>query len=237
MTRRVGLLIVAWVAGAASTATAQRADSLARAKPLFSKQDALWWGGAVATAALADLAVRDFAREHRSKASNEAAAVGNSLGTVQVWAPILAGTWLAGTAAGESSVARAATWAAASAAVAGGITVLAKAAFGRKRPRDGDAASFHPFTSHASFPSGHTSFAFAIASSLAHATKDGWSDVGLYSVAAFAGWSRINSDRHWVSDVVGGAALGFFVGRQLTVGRHRAVPVVTPVSAGVAVTF
>jgi membrane-associated phospholipid phosphatase len=32
--------------------------------------------------------------------------------------------------------------------------------------------------------------------------------VGLYTLATGVGWSRINDNRHWLSDVVGGAALG-----------------------------
>jgi len=110
-------------------------------KPLVSKQDALIWGAALAAAAVADLAVRDFAQGQRSAFTNDAASVGNSLGTAYVWAPALVGTWLVGVAAGESKLAKAAAWAAASGTVSGGITALAKATFGRKRPPAGDATS------------------------------------------------------------------------------------------------
>lgn len=229
--------MAACLVGMPAALAAQRADSAWRRVPTLTRHDALVWGGGVVAAALLDVTVRDFSQDNRSVATNDAASVGNSLGTAYVAAPALAATWLVGTAIGKKSVQDAALWAAASGAVAGGITVVAKAAIGRVRPPGGDAASFHPFTKNTSFPSGHTSFAFAIASSLAHSTKDGWSDVAFYSLAAFTGWSRINNDRHWTSDVVAGAALGYLVGRQLTVGRKRWVPIVASNGVGVGVTF
>ncbi|MGE5087039.1 MAG: phosphatase PAP2 family protein [Bacillota bacterium] len=62
------------------------------------------------------------------------------------------------------------------------------------------------------FPSGHTSSAFATATSLAYAY--GWkAGVPAYGMAVFTGLSRIADDKHWASDVVAGAALGMIWGR------------------------
>lgn len=57
-----------------------------------------------------------------------------------------------------------------------------------------------------SFPSGHTSLAFGGASFLQR--RYGW-DAGLpaYLAASLVGYSRIETDKHYVSDVLAGAAL------------------------------
>lgn len=76
-----------------------------------------------------------------------------------------------------------------------------------------------------SFPSGHTSTAFAAATVLqSHYGKK----VGIpaYGIASFIGASRMASKAHHLSDVVAGAGLGYLVGRTVVrhddrAGRHR----------------
>lgn len=72
-----------------------------------------------------------------------------------------------------------------------------------------------------SFPSGHTSNSFALA---AVAERHyGWK-LGLpaYLVAGLVGASRIEQDKHHLSDVMSGAVLGYVVGR--TVVRVNSRP-------------
>lgn len=188
-------------------------------------------------AALLDVTVREFSQANRSGTTNDIADLGNAFGHVRTLGPALVGTWLVGTVAGKKAVADAALWAVASGALAGGVTAIVKPLVGRQRPPRGDPAAFHPFGGHHSFPSGHTSFAFAVASSLAHSTPDGWSDVAFYAAATLTGLSRINHNRHWASDVVAGAALGYLMGRQFNLGRRRLTPVAIPGGAGFSMTF
>lgn len=68
-----------------------------------------------------------------------------------------------------------------------------------------------------SFPSGHTTSAFAVASVVAWQYKDTpWVPVTAYSLATLAGLSRIYDNRHWVSDVVAGAIFGTVTGRYIS---------------------
>jgi membrane-associated phospholipid phosphatase len=67
-----------------------------------------------------------------------------------------------------------------------------------------------------SFPSGHTSNAFAIATVFAKMYRDIPAvPVIAYGTAALVGLSRMIENRHWGSDVLMGAALGYFCGSQV----------------------
>ena len=57
-------------------------------------------------------------------------------------------------------------------------------------------------------PSGHTAMAFALATSLSDEIHNRWATVGLYGLATAVGWSRINDNRHWFTDVAAGALVG-----------------------------
>lgn len=88
-----------------------------------------------------------------------------------------------------------------------------------------------------SFPSGHASGTFASAAVLHR--HFGWR-VGLpaYGIAAYVATSRLQENRHFLSDVLVGAAIGLVAGRTVTVelGRRRfaVTPLVTPRGGGVA---
>lgn len=120
-----------------------------------------------------------------------------------------------------------------------GYTQLLKVAVGRERP-DG--------SNDASFPSGHASNAFTLATVAER--HYGWK-VGApaYAVAAAIGYSRIVRDKHYLSDVVAGATLGYVVGRTVVrvngrpLGRRtrgaslQVAPVVGRRTRGVQVAF
>lgn len=89
-----------------------------------------------------------------------------------------------------------------------------------------------------SFPSGHTAAAFALATVVSLRYRHSfWVGAASYSVAAAVGLSRMALDRHWLSDVVAGAAIGHLVAR-LIVRNHdrprRLVPAIAGVRGGLA---
>jgi hypothetical protein len=71
-----------------------------------------------------------------------------------------------------------------------------------------------------SFPSGHAATAFASATVLQR--RFGWkAGIPAYAVASYVAASRVDMQRHYLSDVIFGAAVGMVAGRNVTVGTHR----------------
>jgi len=80
---------------------------------------------------------------------------------------------------------------------------LLKFSVRRERPDGSD---------HYSFPSGHATSAFSVATVLAG--EYGWAaGVPAYLGACAVGYTRLELDKHWLSDVVFGAGLGIASGR------------------------
>ncbi|KAA3436626.1 phosphatase PAP2 family protein [Rufibacter hautae] len=97
-------------------------------------------------------------------------------------------------------------------------TSILKKSFQRHRPSSTDDS--HLFDGadgsgkNTSFPSSHTSNAFAAATALASVYRDSkWVPEVAYGVATLVGLSRINDNKHWASDVLAGAALGYLTGK------------------------
>ena len=63
---------------------------------------------------------------------------------------------------------------------------------------------------HRSFPSGHTTMAFATAAMLEeeYGHISPWITIGGYSLTTLTAMTRITNHRHWTSDVIGGFTLG-----------------------------
>ncbi len=96
------------------------------------------------------------------------------------------------------------------------ITVITKTVVGRGRPYNQESQySFNPFTfdnDYNSFPSGHTSLAFAYSTVMANEVDNAFWKIGWYSLAGLVGYARIYHNQHWFSDVLMGAAIGYFSG-------------------------
>lgn len=117
--------------------------------------------------------------------------------------------------------------------IADGLTGVIKMAAGRNRPSlDPD----HPYhfhflggfegDPHRSFPSGHTTSAFAAAAAASEEVGQLWPHQKwwvrgvLYGSAGLVGISRVYNNAHWASDVVVGAAIGSFTGWKVVRYAH-----------------
>lgn len=98
----------------------------------------------------------------------------------------------------------------ASMGVDGVLTYSLKKVINRPRPRETYAAGIIPYSpeSSMSFPSGHTSLAFATATSLSLKYPKWYIVAPTYLWACSVGYSRMNLGVHYPSDVLAGAVLG-----------------------------
>lgn len=119
-------------------------------------------------------------------------------------------------------------------AVAGITTTFLKGVAGRARPFvsiDTNPRDFHfgrGFTNgnFQSFPSGHTTAAFALASTVTSESQRWWPHQTwivaptMYGAATLVGLSRMYNNKHWASDVALGAAIGTFAGIKVVRYNH-----------------
>ena len=173
-----------------------------------------WWEAvSVAGFTLAvmtqDEGTTDEIREHPTRTAAEFASVFRRAGQPEVYAALPLAIITTGLLAGNDRVARAGGRLAASVVLSTAAFETMKLVSGRARPDAGEGAwQFSPFSGRGSLPSGHSTVAFALATSLSHELHNPVATVALYLAAAGTAWSRIYDQRHWASDVVFGAALG-----------------------------
>jgi membrane-associated phospholipid phosphatase len=114
--------------------------------------------------------------------------------------------------------------------VSEGLTEAIKFSVNRTRP-DGTAHSF---------PSGHAASMFATATVL---QRDfGWkAGVPAFALASYVAASRIETRRHYLSDVAFGAAVGIIAAHTVTIGhgnkRFALTPIASPSGGAVGLTW
>jgi len=105
------------------------------------------------------------------------------------------------------------------------VTFVLKTATQRERPLDFQ-------TNHSggiafgkggnSFPSGHSSSSFALATVFAYeyGREHRWVPYASYGLASVVAASRLSAQQHWVSDIFVGSTLGFLIGRYVYKAHH-----------------
>lgn len=135
--------------------------------------------------------------------------------------------------------------------VAGGITTVMKSIMGRSRPFTNEgSANYSPFSiddSRLSFPSGHTTVSFVMSASLSKVIDRWWADILLYGLATGTAYARMHNDRHWLSDTVLGAAIGYYAVQWVQASDKKSdsvekenmtiLPLIQPYSIGLMIAF
>jgi membrane-associated phospholipid phosphatase len=171
--------------------------------------------GILTTAALVDRPLQDEMRRHTPN-NNSAVLQVERLGA-QYSVVVLGGFYLAGTVGNETASEVAQDGLAASLIASGLIAPTIKLVVGRSRPRNNSGTiHFKPFSDlNASFPSGHTTEAFALASVISEHYEQPWVSYSAYGLASMVGLARSYHSAHFASDIVAGAALGTWVGHSV----------------------
>jgi membrane-associated phospholipid phosphatase len=201
-------------------------DAAAIVRAPLQWDEAMWRKVAIITAAdaaafAADESIADFVQRNRSHAGDQFAKTITPFGGGRAL-QVSGATLLLGLAThnprlrdtGRDAIE-------ASIFAAGFITPAIKRVAGRSRPLENEGAfAFDPFSGNESFPSGHATNAFAVASVFA-AHSEGWVVPAIaYTLATGVAVSRVNDNVHFTSDVIAGAAIGTAIGRSIVV-RHR----------------
>lgn len=91
---------------------------------------------------------------------------------------------------------------------------------------------------HSSFISGHTTFAFSVATVIASEYDEyPLIKIASYSIAGLSSISRIHDNKHWFSDVVGGAFFGWAIGKLIYKKNNwgiKIAPYTSPEGSGVS---
>ncbi len=160
------------------------------------------------------------------RAFDGASDLGNVYGNGAVLAGGALGLLAVGTFADRPNLARAGGEAARALVWSAAAVWVLKPAVNRRRPDGGSR----------SFPSGHTATAFSVAPVVA--ARFGWeAGVGAYALAGATALGRLEDRKHYLSDVVFGAALGLAAGEAVEHhDRKGRLPEVSAGPGGVTVT-
>jgi membrane-associated phospholipid phosphatase len=186
--------------------------------------------GGVALLSVVDEPIQDWIQDHRSDGTDDAAGIFRREGEPIWWGGITIAVTAVGLIIGDDDVTRTGERAITSVAASAVVSTSIKYLLSRSRPAEGVGAfEFHPFRSlkdsagvelRFSMPSGHTTAAFAVATTLADDIRSPVADVLLYTLATGTAWSRMNDDRHWLTDTAFGAILGITTAKVVN-GRWR----------------
>ena len=175
---------------------------------------------ALATLSLADETLSDSARE-RGPSSGFAGEMYDQIGGGGSIL-LLGGFYLAGVIGKDSKAKNVCLDGLTASLIATGmITPVIGTLVGRERPTEEQGAySFQPFEGR-SFPSGHSTQAFAVASVIAASYDQFWVKAAAYGLATMTAWERVRRGKHFPTDVVAGAAIGTLVGHSVVHFNRR----------------
>ncbi len=230
MNRSARLVVAAAVMCATHPVIAQTVTSAQRG-PLVTTREVGILGVALAGSVLLFSVDRSVADQVRGSSLQQNAFARNAMSGARMFGDpgvvvIGAGLWASGQLGGDRTQRLVGLRSLEAIVVSGAVTGMIKSVTGRARPDQspGNARDFVIWRGvgddgvFQSFPSGHTTAAFAFAAAVdaewrrLSPKRSGWVAPALYGVAALTGISRVFNDRHWASDVLLGGAIGYVAG-------------------------
>jgi membrane-associated phospholipid phosphatase len=196
-----------------------------------------------------DVKIMKWVQDRRTTTMDD---IGNNvtdLGHGKYTPALIGGLYLYGHIAGDGKARKTALLSVESFVLTGVFVQTLKYASRRHRPNTGDP--YNTFdgpgreskTSNASFPSGHASSAFAVATVIASEYDNAVVPPLAYGIATIAALNRVMHNAHWPSDTFVGAAIGYFTGKAI-VASHRGkgdrlslAPMMEESATGVVLTY
>lgn len=164
-----------------------------------------------------DEEVMGFQQEHKNSLTEKLAVVGEAFGS-EWGAGAAAAGLIVGVVLQNQEIKSVSLMAAKAMLVSGLATRALKTSVTRTRPNDTtNPYEFDGGDDNHSFPSGHTTQAFALATVIAEAGKEHSKFIPIlaYGMAAVAGWSRVHDQAHWASDVIIGGLIGHLIAKSM----------------------
>jgi membrane-associated phospholipid phosphatase len=193
--------------------------SVFKAAGNFSSTEYFLTGTLIAVAGAAyfsDARINTSITNNKSSLMNNVSSVGEKYGN-SLYAGILgSGLYLTGTLLNNNGISSSGRMVVESVIYTGLAVSILKYTIGRARPYQNEGhADFFDYTfteENVSFPSGHTATAFAVSTVLSGKIDNTFVSVGLYGLAGLTAYQRMYDNKHWFSDVIVGAAIGYFIG-------------------------
>jgi len=167
-----------------------------------------------------DQKIQDWVQENRSSVSDRVSEFAKPFGDGRYTLPGLGALYLYGHLFEDEKAQRTALLSLKSFVISGLFVQALKFTGHRHRPSSGDPYNTWDgpgfSTSNLSFPSGHSSSAFAIATVIASEYGDkAFVSPLAYGIATLTALSRVNDNSHWASDVFFGAVIGYFTAKAI----------------------
>ena len=163
--------------------------------------------------------IQQWVRDNNSSSAENISKVVTHFGDGGFLAGLITALYVSGELSHNNSLRKTALLGLESWLTTGVIVTSLKIVTGRARPWTGESShTFHPFSIKSgfhSFPSGHVSSAFAVATVIADQSKKVYIDILAYSLATMVAISRVHIDKHWASDTLVGFSIGYFVAKKI----------------------
>jgi len=165
--------------------------------------------------------VQTWVQKERNQITDTIANLANCFGDGRYTVPALLSLYLYGKQTKDKKACKVALMGIKSLVISGLLSECIKFLTHRHRP---SSAAIHNIwdgprcrsTRLSSFPSGHTTVAFSVATVIATEYKDKKIIPPLfYGIATLTGLARLNNNAHWLSDVFVGACVGYFTAKAI----------------------
>jgi membrane-associated phospholipid phosphatase len=186
-------------------------------------KDRLLFSGAIATTGLVmaflDRGIKEWVDDHQVTGSKDFSLFVTHLGEPLVLLGLSAVFYIGGEGFKDDNLRKTALLSLESFCINGIVVNGMRYLLSRSRPLSGDGpSSFHWFSlknNRHSFPSGHTSTAFAVAAVIAGQSDSFLVGAVSYGLASLVAISRVYNNEHWASDVIAASIIGYFIGKKV----------------------